>query len=104
MENNIIYKYHDEMRHYGIESTVNNIIRIYWFPKLKQKVERHIKNCLKCIGFSAANGRKESLLHNIPKENVSFHTLHIEFLGSIEKKMSFKTTYIFSNRCFYKIC
>ncbi|XP_071652503.1 uncharacterized protein [Temnothorax longispinosus] len=50
MEKNILYKYHDEMGHLGVEKTVNNIMRNYWFPNLKYKVEDHIKNCLKYRG------------------------------------------------------
>lgn len=36
METNILYKYHDEMCHIGIEKTCDTIRQNYWFPKLKE--------------------------------------------------------------------
>lgn len=90
MEFTILHKYHDEMGHYSVEKTVNNIMRNYWFPKLRTKVEIYIKNCLKCIAFSPVSGRKEGLLNSIPKGEIPFHTLHIDFLGPLDKKCQSK--------------
>ncbi|KYN21755.1 hypothetical protein ALC57_05856 [Trachymyrmex cornetzi] len=48
MDNNGMYKYYDEMGHYSVEKTIHTLIlRNYWFPNLKTKIEKHIKNCLK---------------------------------------------------------
>lgn len=66
----------------------------YWFPRLRRKVELHIRNCLKCIAYSPNYGPKEGYLHNIPKGKVPFHTLHIDHCGPMDKKLLVKQ-YIF---------
>lgn len=90
MENNVLFRYHDEMGHYSVEKTVSNISRNYWFPNLKFKVERHVKNCLKCIVYSPGNGQRKGFLHNIPKGKIPFHMAHIDFLGPVDKKHHIK--------------
>lgn len=86
MEFNIIHKYHDEMGHYSIKKTMDNIMRNYWFPNLKIKVKKYIRNCLKCIAFSPVSGQKEGFLNSIPKGETPFSTVHIDFLGPLDKK------------------
>ena len=86
METNILHRYHDGMGHLGIEKTMNTIRCNYWFPKMKQKVETYIRNCLKCIAYSPNSGKKEGYLHSVPKGNVPFQTLHIDHYGPVDKK------------------
>ena len=86
MENNVLYKYHDEMGHLGVEKTTDAINSTYWFPNLRSKVETHIRNCLKCIAFSPSPGRSEGFLHIVPKGKVPFSTIHIDHLGPIDQK------------------
>ena len=38
MVDRVIYKYHDEMGHVGIDKTVDLIAKTYWFPKMREKV------------------------------------------------------------------
>ncbi|CAK9814872.1 Transposon Tf2-9 polyprotein [Anthophora quadrimaculata] len=42
MEKHILFQYHDQMGHLGIEKTVSTISRSYWFPNVRQKVEIHV--------------------------------------------------------------
>lgn len=48
LETNVIRKYHDDMGHIRTEKTVRHILDRYWFPKIKAKVQKYIKSCLKC--------------------------------------------------------
>lgn len=86
MENNVLFRYHDQMGHLGIEKTTNTILRNYWFPDMTVKIKRHIANCLKCIAYSPTSGKPEGVLHSIPKGNVPLHTLHIDHLGPLDKQ------------------
>lgn len=95
MEASVVRKYHDEMGYVGTEKTVRNILNSYWFPEMKAKVERHIKNCLKCIAFTPNTGRLEGTLHSIPKGNVPFDTIHVDHLAPASRSNSHKTRYIF---------
>lgn len=90
MENNVLFRYHDEMGHYSVEKTMSNISNHYWFPHLKTKVEEHVRNCLKCIAFSPTSGQRKGLLHSIPKGHLPFHTLHIDFLGPLDKNIKLR--------------
>lgn len=94
MENQAMHKYHDEMGHIGTEKTTTIILRSYWFPNLRDKVETHIRNCLKCISYSPSSGKAEGFLHSIPKGNISFMTLHIDHFGPVDKQRLLKR-YVF---------
>jgi len=84
MESHVLFKYHDEMGHMGIDKVVDLVSKSYWFPKMRAKATIHIKNCLKCIAFSTKSGREEGFLHNIPKSNVPFDVLHIDHWGPVD--------------------
>lgn len=62
---------------------------------MKSKVEKHLKNCLKCIAFTPNSGKPEGSLHNIPKSNVLFTTIHIDHLTPVSRLSSNKNRYIF---------
>lgn len=67
----------------------------YWFPKMKDKVEHYIKNCLKCIMYSAAPHSNNRTLHSIPKKPVPFDTIHIDHFGPLPSITS-KRKHIFA--------
>lgn len=90
MEGNVLYKYHDELGHLGTKKTTQAILGSYWFPRLREKVNCHVKNCLKCITFSPVSGKVEGLIHSIPKGNLPFDTLHVDHLGPIDKRRLLK--------------
>lgn len=69
---------YDDLGHIGTEKVAEAISRVYWFPKIRNKVKMYIQNCFKCIEFSIIEGRKEGYLHSIPKENLPFRTLHVD--------------------------
>lgn len=88
MESNVIRTCHDDLGHVGIDKVVDNIAKVYWFPRVREKVREHILNCLKCIEFSPPSGKAEEYLHSIPKENLRscpFATIHFDHLGPLEK-------------------
>lgn len=90
MEFHVIHKYHDQVGHMGVEKTISAIMQTYWFPKMKQKVQDYISNCLKCIFFSPSSGRVEGYLHCIPKGNTPFVTYHVDHYGPIDKEQRVK--------------
>jgi len=84
IEGNILTLYHDNMGHRGYEKVYNAIIRSYWFPKLSDKIKQHIHNCLRCITFSSKCGKREGLLHSIPKGDKPFDIVHIDHFGPVK--------------------
>ena len=85
MEANVIRANHDSLGHLGLDKVVGNISKLYWFPRMREKVKEYISNCLKCIEFSPLSGKGEGYLNNISKGNVLFSTVHIDHLGPLEK-------------------
>lgn len=85
METHVLQRYHDQMGHFAVEKTFDNIIKSYWFPHMKQRIKDYIANCLKCIAFSPSEGRKQGYLHCIPKGQVPFEVYHIDHYGPIDK-------------------
>jgi len=85
MEKNVLFKYHDQMGHLGVEKTANAILQNYWFPNLTIKVKQHIAHYLTCIAYSPTSEKLEGTLHSIPKGNIPLDTLHIDHLGPIDK-------------------
>lgn len=84
MEQNIIYKYHDELGHLGLEKTRESIEQMYWFPNMNSKIQVYIKNCLKCVTYSPSYGKQEGTLHSIPKGDLPFQTIHIDHYGPVD--------------------
>ncbi|XP_039490057.1 uncharacterized protein LOC120450884 isoform X1 [Drosophila santomea] len=84
MEEQVLYKYHNELGHVGRDKMIEAIMKNYWFPNLKQKCSTHISNCLKCISFSPKTGKTEGFLHNIPKGNKPFEIIHIDHYGPVD--------------------
>ena len=52
---------------------------------MREKVKEHIANCLRCVEYSPPSGKPEGLLHNIKKESIPFHTIHVDHMGPLEK-------------------
>jgi len=90
MERNVIFKYHDEMGHLGVEKTSQAITQNYWFPKFREKIESHIRNCLKCIAYAPKAGKTEGFVNIVPKDNVPFATLHVDHVGPMDGQNSVK--------------
>lgn len=83
METDVIQTHHQALCHVGVEKCYIFLKKTYWFPSMKLKIKNYIKNCLKCIYFSPPTGKAEGILHNIPKGNKPFETLHIDHYGPL---------------------
>lgn len=59
MEKHVLFRYHNEMGHVGVNKMSEIIRRTYWFPRIRERCEDHVRNCLKCISFAPVSGRKE---------------------------------------------
>lgn len=90
MENHVLFRYHNEMGHMRSGKMIDAIRRTYWFPRIREKCEEHIRYCLKCISFSPTCGKLEGYLHPIPKGNLPFETIHVDHFGPVDKRVSFK--------------
>jgi len=90
MEQHVLFRYHNEMGHVGINKMMENIRTTYWFPNIKEKCERHVRNCLKCISFSPGSGKGEGVLHPIAKGRIPFEMIHVDHVGPMDKQITIK--------------
>ena len=85
MEDNVIRTCHDDIGHVGVGKVVENISRVYWFPRMREKVKRYVSNCLKCVEFSPTSGKQEGFLHPVPKGGLPFQAIHVDHYGPLER-------------------
>lgn len=73
-----------EKGHMSVKHTEKRLEDSYFIPKLKQKIEKIIANCVHCILVNHKRGKKEGFLHPLSKEDKPLKTYHIDFLGPLE--------------------
>jgi transposase InsO family protein len=83
MQTEIIRDAH-EKGHKGVQYTMKHLEDYYFIPKLKQKTEKIISNCVHCILINRKAGKKEGFLHPLYKDDLPLHTYHIDHLGPLE--------------------
>lgn len=95
MEDNVIRVTHEKMGHQSTDKCCWQLKRQYWFPRMRERVEYFLRNCIRCL-FNAAPPRKnERNLYSIPKKPGPFDTIHIDHLGPLPSLMS-KKKHIFA--------
>lgn len=83
MEENIIRMVHEKICHLGIDKTYDQLKKNYWFDNMKSKVEKFIKNCIRCIMCSLPARINERNLFSILKKPIPFDTIHIDHFGPL---------------------
>lgn len=82
MQTAIIKRVHKD-GHFATKKTQEVIRRDFYIPKLKEKIQGVIANCIPCILGNRKEGKKEGLLHPITKQEGPLHTFHADHLGPI---------------------
>lgn len=76
---------HDDAGHFAAEKTLRKLCEKYWFPRMREYVEKYISKCIPCLYNKIPSGRREGYLHPIAKEPIPFYTIHIDHLGPFQK-------------------
>ncbi|GFX02085.1 hypothetical protein TNCV_1749701 [Trichonephila clavipes] len=87
MRANIIKTAHDR-GHFAFLLTQDLISKDFYIPRLKDKVEKCIQNCVECI-LTNRKRKQDGMLNPIEKNDLPLHTFHLDDLGplaSISKK------------------
>lgn len=77
----LLKRNHDDLGHFGMDKTLDKLKSSYWFPKMRKFVKKYVQSCLDCSYHKAPSGKKEGMLHPIPKIEEPFHTVHVDHLG-----------------------
>lgn len=81
MRREVVRTNHDEMGHFGTDKTLERIKQSYWFPRMREYVEKYITSCVSCLYHKKPRGKKEGFLNPIEKIAIPFHTIHADHLG-----------------------
>lgn len=65
------------------KKTEELINREFYIPKVSDKIENCIRNCIQCILGNRKEGKKEGWLYPIPKQDYPLHTYHADHLGPL---------------------
>lgn len=85
MRHQIVRTAHDDLGHFATEKTLQRLCKQYWFPRMRQYVDRYIACCIPCLYGKRNGGRQEGFLHlaKVPAEPINI--LHIDHLGPFPK-------------------
>ncbi|KAL0902831.1 hypothetical protein ABMA27_000613 [Loxostege sticticalis] len=84
----ILKKCHDELGHFGVDKTLDKLKSLYWFPKMTKFVKKYVSSCLECSYHKIPTGKRQGMLHPIPKIDRPFHTVHMDHLGPFVQSKS----------------
>lgn len=84
----LLRKHHDEVGHIGAERCLELLRGTYYFPKMRQTVQKYVHACMNCAYAKGNYGRKEGFLHSIERRTVPMDTLHIDHVGPFSKSSS----------------
>lgn len=87
MRNQVVRAAHDEKGHFAVMKTLYRLCENYWFPRMREYVERYIASCIPCLYNKRPAGKQEGFLHPIEKVSVPLHTIHIDHLGPFPKSV-----------------
>lgn len=85
MRHQVVHAAHDDFGHFALEKTLYRLCEHYWFPKMRQYVEKYLACCIQCLCNKKNSGRKEGYLHPIEKTSEPINTIHIDHLGPFPK-------------------
>lgn len=100
----IIQIYHDSLKHFGWEKTLEKIREQFWFPNMAKSTRRYVDNCLTCKVNKSQSGARQISLHPIDKTPVPFHTIHMDTTGKLSGNKPTKQYAVVFIDAFTKYC
>ena len=72
---------HDNAGHLSVDRTIEKLLQLMWFPKMRGFVKSYIKSCVACAFNKHPGGCKEGEYHFSEIEPIPFKTVHIDHMG-----------------------
>ncbi|GFY20868.1 transposon Tf2-11 polyprotein [Trichonephila clavipes] len=82
MQANIIKTAH-ERGHFAVQRTQDLVSKDFYIPRLKDKVEKCIQNCVTCILTNRKRGKQDGTLNPIKENDLPLYTFHLDHLGPL---------------------
>lgn len=84
MITSVLYRFHDDVGHFGIDKTCHLIRRSFYFHNMRQLVAEHVKKCVVCIMHNPKHTNYDGKLKIFEKKSIPFDTWHIDHVGPLE--------------------
>ena len=83
----VLYECHDAVYsgHWGITKTLEAIERAFWWPRLRQSVERYVGLCSTCQRDKASNQKPGGLLQPLPIPGRRWEEVSMDFITQLPK-------------------
>jgi transposase InsO family protein len=96
----IIEKHHNNplSGHIGIEKTLEQVSRNYYFPNMRKKVENYIKNCVTCQQDKPARHLPYGNLQSIKAPTKPWEWVTIDFIVKLPISNGFDTITVITDR------
>jgi transposase InsO family protein len=67
--------------HFSTDKMISKIHPRYWWPQMRQSIQRHVQACVPCQQFNHSRQKKPGHLHPIPPTGVPFSIIGMDFCG-----------------------
>lgn len=78
----ILKENHDKAGHYGIERTLQKILRTSYWPNIRKNTRDYVQKCIPCQKYKAANTKPAGLVLT-PATNQRFEVISIDLIGPL---------------------
>ena len=88
MIDSLLYACHNDPMtggHFSLDRTYNKIKNLYWWPKMKLSIFKHIKSCLSCQQYNISRQKKHGQLRPISPPDGPFQIIGIDFCGPLTR-------------------
>jgi len=90
-----IVKQAHERGHFSVAKTEALLLKDYYIPNVRPKIEKIVKNCVTCILAERKQGKQEGYLNTIEKGELPLDTYHMDHLGPLPStKKSYKYVFL----------
>jgi hypothetical protein len=87
LKTKLLEEYHDSKLagHVGIDKTIENLCRTYYWPNMYIDTKEYVRTCLTCQRTKAVNRKKAGLLQPLPIPPKRWHTVTMDFIVQLPK-------------------
>ena len=96
----IIRQCHDSLLagHPGNSATYELVSRKYWWPKMRQTIQRYIKNCETCARIKPVRHGPYGLLKSLEVPEKRWQFVSMDFIGPLPKSESYNMIFVVVDR------
>ncbi|GAA5981406.1 hypothetical protein JCM10908_004099 [Rhodotorula pacifica] len=84
----LLHDAHDALGHLGFRKTLSRLSSSFFFPGMRQTVEKYVESCDGCQRHKSRTTRRAGKLHSLPIPPRPFSDIALDFVGPLPKSDS----------------